>query len=156
MSSYTASKRPGTHIRRSVKNRVIRGIKRFLIFDIVTLLILLALFQLKEAGFFTYIRYTLDVDRLKDDGCPEELIRLYEKNPDTRDFVMGYKDNTDKYIDIDISAEASQSGIPLFMQWDKRWGYADYGQNYVGIAGCGPTCLSMVVCGLKDDPTATP
>ena len=156
MSSYTASKRPGTHIRRSVKNRVMRGIKRFLIFDIVTLLILLALFQLKEAGFFTYIRYTLDVDRLKEENCPEELIRLYEKNPDTRDFVMGYKENADKTQDIDISSEASQAGIPLFMQWDKRWGYETYGSNMMALTGCGPTSLSMVYTGLTGNTDMDP
>ncbi len=44
----------------------------------------------------------------------------------------------------------------MFIQWDKRWGYLRYGNNHIGINGCAPTALSMVICGLKNDPSATP
>ena len=42
------------------------------------------------------------------------------------------------------------------MQWDSRWGYEEYGSSVIGITGCGPTCLSMVVIGLVGDTDATP
>ncbi|MCD8023076.1 MAG: C39 family peptidase [Lachnospiraceae bacterium] len=41
-----------------------------------------------------------------------------------------------------------QGSIPLFIQWDERWGYKTYGSNCMGVTGCGPTCFSMVLCGL--------
>jgi len=34
------------------------------------------------------------------------------------------------------------------MQWDPRWGYSEYGTGPLGITGCGPTCLSMVLTAL--------
>ena len=34
-------------------------------------------------------------------------------------------------------------GVPLLMQWDKRWGYIQYGSDVVGLTGCGPVCLAM-------------
>ncbi len=42
-----------------------------------------------------------------------------------------------------------QSDIPLFYQGDERWGDMMYGDNCMAVTGCGPTCLSMVVCGLS-------
>lgn len=40
------------------------------------------------------------------------------------------------------------SKIPLFFQFDSRWGNASYGSSTIKSGGCGPTCLSMVVVGL--------
>ncbi|HHV30710.1 MAG TPA: hypothetical protein GXX73_14230 [Clostridium sp.] len=40
------------------------------------------------------------------------------------------------------------SKIPLFFQFDARWGNASYGSSTIKSGGCGPTCLSMVVVGL--------
>ena len=34
--------------------------------------------------------------------------------------------------------------MPLLLQWDERWGYREYNESIIGLAGCGPTCLSMV------------
>lgn len=49
-------------------------------------------------------------------------------------------------------------GIPLFLQSDERWADKKYGSSDMEISGCGPTCLSMVWCGLtggtKWDPYA--
>lgn len=50
---------------------------------------------------------------------------------------------------IDISAEVEEGTIPLFLQSDDRWGNEIYGDDKMRITGCGPTCLSMVVCGLS-------
>lgn len=50
---------------------------------------------------------------------------------------------------IDISNEVEKGKIPLFFQYDKRWGNKIYGDDTMKINGCGPTCLSMVVCGLS-------
>lgn len=49
-----------------------------------------------------------------------------------------------------------KGGIPLFIQWDERWGYESYGSNLIGLAGCGPTCLSMVYSGLTGNASMNP
>ena len=48
---------------------------------------------------------------------------------------------------IDITEEL-KGGIPKLFQWDKRWASLSYGSSSMEISGCGPTCLSMVCCGL--------
>lgn len=46
--------------------------------------------------------------------------------------------------------------IPLYLQKDRRWRHERYGSDDMGITGCGPTCLSMVVCGLRQDDAWLP
>ncbi len=41
--------------------------------------------------------------------------------------------------------------IPLYLQKDRRWRKERYGSDIMGVTGCGPTCLSMVLCGLRRD-----
>lgn len=151
--SRPSSRKKAAKIRR---RKVLKRLKGVLLFDIVLLLTLLAVFQLKDSGFFADMRFTMDMDRLERDGVPEELINLYRKNPDTRDFVLGYKKNYGHHNDIDISSAASSEGIPLFLQWDKRWGYETYGSNMMALTGCGPTCLSMVYTGLTGNSDMNP
>lgn len=88
-------------------------------------------------------------------GYPDELIQLMQRNPETRSYVLQYPFHKDQEEPIDISGELS-GGIPLFLQWDERWGYRLYGQSLMGLAGCGPTCLSMVYCGLTGDSSMDP
>lgn len=75
---------------------------------------------------------------------PEELQEMLEKNEEAYDFVTNYP-NREQYMgqDIDISDECSDGEVPLLMQWDRRWGYDDYGDSMIGVAGCGPTCMAM-------------
>ena len=46
--------------------------------------------------------------------------------------------------------------IPLFIQWDERWGYETYGDDFLALTGCGPTCLAMVRCGLSGETQWNP
>lgn len=48
------------------------------------------------------------------------------------------------------------SEIPYFLQWDERWGYETYGSDFLAVTGCGPTCLSMITCGLTGSETWNP
>lgn len=98
----------------------------------------------------------LNIEELAAQGCPESLIELYEKNPETADFVSGYAENAGIHREIDVSGEIKEGEIPLFLQWDKRWGYETYGSNFMALNGCGPTSLSMVCCGLTQDETWNP
>lgn len=93
------------------------------------------------------------------DQYPKELLELLVSNSETIDFVLDYpKDKKSYEISEDISLEDcnSTNNIPLFLQWDKRWGYCNYGDDMIALTGCGPTCLAMVAVGLTGDTTMNP
>lgn len=97
----------------------------------------------------------VNTQKLREQGYPESLIALVERNPETKDFVLDYP----KYKgleEIDISKEVTKGEIPHFLQWDERWGYETYGSDFLAVTGCGPTSLSMVVCGLTGDTKWNP
>ena len=73
---------------------------------------------------------------------PESLIQLLDRNPETKDFVLNYPFHVE--ADYDLSETDRSRGVPLFLQWDTRWGYEKYGSNMMAITGCGPTCVAMV------------
>ena len=83
----------------------------------------------------------------------EDFVTKYPQAISFANNYFRYKDNTSP---IDISVDLEEEGIPLFIQWDPRWGYRTYGSDFMGITGCGPTCLSMVVCGLTGNKEANP
>lgn len=87
---------------------------------------------------------------------PSNILAFSMRNPEAQEFVLYFNRYKDIDFNMDVSTEIKARDIPLFIQWDKRWGYKRYGKNYIGIAGCGPTCLAMVVCGLKKDPNINP
>ena len=78
------------------------------------------------------------------DVYPADLRALYEKNEEAREFVLSYFLEKDNEHIIDLSEYENSTEMPLFLQWDTRWGYADYGGETVAYAGCGPVALSMV------------
>ena len=87
---------------------------------------------------------------------PDKLITLLEKNPDTAEYVLHYPLKKDVVFAIDLSEYANSEYVPLLLQWDERWGYTRYGNEMMGLSGCGPTCLSMVCIYLLDDPKYSP
>ncbi|MDO4343921.1 MAG: papain-like cysteine protease family protein [Eubacteriales bacterium] len=82
---------------------------------------------------------------------PASMIEFMEKYPQATQFVLDYPKKKNLHRPIDISGEVRRGEIPLFMQWDERWGYETYGDDFLGVNGCGPTTLSMVQCGLTGD-----
>lgn len=106
---------------------------------------------------------------------PEKLLINLANNPELISFVADYtgqdlatvdgvtvaKDShgpasgdtlDDKLTDAELAQEC-----PLFLQWDKRWGYHAYGDDStISVSGCGPTSLAMVVVGLEHDKSVTP
>ena len=72
---------------------------------------------------------------------PESLIDLLERNPQTEEFVLQYPFRQEAEL-TELDADLEQ-GVPLFLQWDRRWGYLEYGSDVVGLTGCGPVCLAM-------------
>lgn len=87
---------------------------------------------------------------------PNNLVQLMERNPETEEFVLNYPLEHDLEHEIDLSEYADAEEMPLFMQWDRRWGYMIYGADVAALTACGPTCLAMVVFYLTGDTELTP
>ena len=87
---------------------------------------------------------------------PDELVTLYKRNPDARDFVKYYPLRKNDRPEIDLSEEITEGSAPRLMQWDARWGYRSYNENLMGLSGCGPTCMSMAAIQLTGNRTLNP
>lgn len=86
---------------------------------------------------------------------PKRLLEDLERNPEMLEFVQNYP-STEATTFGGMSEMEKKEKYPLFIQWDSRWGYANYGTSNIGISGCGPTCLSMVVYSFTRDESVTP
>ena len=82
---------------------------------------------------------------------PQSLIELLERNPETEEFVLKYPKLKNQFETLDPADYENMDSVPLFLQWDTRWGYLPYGSNVAGLTGCGPLCLSMVAYYLTGD-----
>lgn len=87
---------------------------------------------------------------------PTELSDMLKNNPETAQIILDYGTEAGEEHDTDISGELKSGQIPLFIQWDERWGYETYGNKMLAADGCGPTSLSMVLAGLTQNPKWTP
>lgn len=91
---------------------------------------------------------------------PEDLLEALCNNPEMLTFVKEYPEAADdgemQEKESVLADSELQAHIPLFLQWDQRWGYKAYGDDMMALSGCGPTCLSMVVVGLTGNKEATP
>lgn len=87
---------------------------------------------------------------------PSSLIEFMEKYPETESYVMNYPFYKDVQVPIDLTSSLGADKMPLFLQWDARWGYTQYSGEFFATSGCGPTCLSMVALHLLQDATLTP
>lgn len=95
-------------------------------------------------------------NKLSINDYPAELLELLKANPETEEFVLNYPLLKNKDTVVDLGELRNSKKVPLLMQWDTRWGYRRYGDNVMGISGCGPTCLSMVAVYLLSDTAKDP
>lgn len=87
---------------------------------------------------------------------PPKMLEALANNPEMANFVEGYLD-WDGVVDGELTAAEKEQDFPLFLQWDPRWGYQEYGNDgVIGVSGCGPTCVSMVLYYLLGDESLTP
>ena len=101
-----------------------------------------------------YVKEYADAHGVSYGDYPASLISLLERNPETETFVLEYP--LYEAADWDLSEYAGCTAVPLFLQWDQRWGYAEYGSDCIGITGCGPTCLAMAGYYLTGDESFNP
>ena len=86
---------------------------------------------------------------------PKEILEMLSGNIETIDFVLDYPEKKGQIYDGNIE-EVKKGEYPLLLQWDKRWGYAPYGNSVIGANGCACAALSMVVVGLTGNNKITP
>lgn len=105
--------------------------------------------------------YYTDNSAVSQAGSPaefsQELQTLLEINAEAADYVEGYP-NRDAYINstIDLTDDFVSGQVPLLMQWDKRWGYNAYGDSMIGLAGCGPLCMTQAYLYFMEDTGMNP
>ena len=87
---------------------------------------------------------------------PQVVQEAFATSKENIDYLLNFPLLRENTYDVDISGYDVSQGVPLFIQWDERWGYLPYAGNYAGLAACGPTCLSMVAYYLTGDPMYTP
>ena len=86
----------------------------------------------------------IKANNLTRDDYGEKILEVYDKFPEVREFILQIPLEKGREPINDISWADRTSGVPLFLQYDDRWGYTEYGASVCGLSGCGPTCLSMV------------
>ena len=141
-----------------------RGRRRLLVIVVLLALIVFGVFArgLLTSGKTTTERAQRELDTYAENNdvsladYPDALVQLYARNPDARDFVRDYPKKKSLTPTIDLSGLAGSETVPLLLQWDERWGYREYNESIIGLAGCGPTCLSMVTIYLTGDTTKDP
>ena len=107
-------------------------------------------------GYNATVKAFADANGIDYSEYPESLIALLERNSETEDFVLSYPLEKDKAVSVDLSGYDISEGVPLFMQWDKQWGYISYAGNFAGLTACGPVCLSMCAYYLTGDSDMSP
>lgn len=148
-------------MRRMQRNR--RKAKRNIGAFVLVMGILIVLWGISVSGEFSavpWLRADTNADSPIED-CADaiftELQALLEKNEETLDYVAGYPER-EKYKNqvIDLTQDFISGEVPLLMQWDLRWGYDSYGDSMIGLAGCGPVCLTMAYLYFTEDTDMTP
>lgn len=81
---------------------------------------------------------------------------LTGNDTDTIEFVYNMNHGETEFISTPGESIKLNRKTPYYIQWDNRWAYLDLGDRNIGISGCGPTSVSMVLSRLKDDPNITP
>jgi len=89
-------------------------------------------------------------------SLPKDLQKLYKENFETADFVSSYLEEKDKPRVVSLKKYKAGKQVPLFIGWDKQWGYLPYGDSIAGVNGDGPMCLAMAGYHLTKDEKFSP
>lgn len=87
----------------------------------------------------------------------EKFFDLMVKDPSAIPYVLDYPakiSESRNYAKLD--KDELKDGVPLFLQWDTRWGYHSFKSGVVGPDGCGATAFSMTAVYLTGDTSLTP
>ncbi len=87
---------------------------------------------------------------------PDKILQCLAINSEMKQFVLDYPAQISVVFEGDFEVDVPVSEVPLFLQYDEQWGYADYGTTLLAINGSGPACLSMAYTYLQQDGYLNP
>lgn len=86
----------------------------------------------------------------------DDLLRYAAVNPEMKRFVIDYIAKISIVFEGNFTLTTPVEEVPLYLQFDEQWGYADYGESVIAIRGAGPVCLSMVYTYIKQEGSQNP
>ncbi len=89
-------------------------------------------------------------------AMPDILLQHLAANTELKDFTLSYPAKINIVFDGNFELEVPEDEVPLLLQFDESWGYADYSTDILALRGAGPTALSMVYTYLKKDGYQNP
>ena len=81
---------------------------------------------------------------------------LAGNDEDTIEFVYNMNNGLTNFPYTPGQSVDLERKTPYFIQWDNRWAYNKLGNRNIGISGCGPTSMAMILSRLKKDSSITP
>lgn len=82
---------------------------------------------------------------------------LVGNDDDACDYVYNCHNNKKDFKFFDGQTINLHRKTPYYLQWDNRWAYDNLiGEDNIGIAGCGPTSMAMILSRLFDDEKINP
>lgn len=81
---------------------------------------------------------------------------LTGNDTDTIEFVYNMNNDMTDFPNYPGESIKINRKTPYYIQWDNRWAYDSLGQRNIGISGCGPTSVAMVLSRLENDNSITP
>ena len=81
---------------------------------------------------------------------------LAGNDEDTIEFVYNMNNGLTNFPYTPGQSADLERKTPYFIQWDNRWAYNKLGNRNIGISGCGPTSMAMILSRLKKDNSITP
>lgn len=90
------------------------------------------------------------------DYLNDSLIYLAGNDSDAIGFVYNYSNDITDFEYYPGESVDFERSTPYFLQWDNRWAYDYLGGSVIGLAGCGPTSMAMVLARLEGDTSIDP
>jgi len=130
--------------------KTIRGRSRNRVNKVGVLVIAIVLIAFLGVVLFNIVTNALKYD------CPDSIREFVRKYPEAMSLAENFSYNAEREVEMALSDNDMVEEVPLLIQWDQRWGYYWYGDDYFGTNGCGPTCMAMVYAALSGDSTWSP
>lgn len=70
---------------------------------------------------------------------------LTGNDPDTIEFIYNKNHNITDFEFYEGESVKLKRQTPYYLQWDNRWAYDHLYPTNIGISGCGPTSLAMII-----------
>lgn len=70
---------------------------------------------------------------------------LTGNDPDTIEFIYNKNHNITDFEFYEGESVKLKRQTPYYLQWDNRWAYDQLYPTNIGISGCGPTSLAMII-----------